>query len=153
MSQKNIVQDTSMVNRQANSYKREFLFVTGVILIVALVIWLATLQTKPGDLASGSNTAPIPYSNALAMQYAQPWLDKQAAAAAPVVQFNDALAMQYAQPWLDRQQNAIAPAVQYSNALALQYAQPWLEAQQTKSCNGRLDTMYACQYGNWPPQK
>lgn len=153
MSQKNIVQEPSMVNRQANGNKRELLFVTGVILIVALVIWLATLQAKSSDRASASNVTTVLYSNALAMQYAQPWLDKQAAAAAPVVQFSDALAMQYAQPWLDKQSVEAVPSAAYSEALALFYAQPWLEAQQTKSCNGRLDAMYACQYGNWQSQK
>ena len=153
MSQKNIVQDTSLVNRQANGNKREFLFVTGIILIVALVIWLATLQAKTSDLASAGNVITIPYSNALEMQYTQPWLDKQQNATAPAVQYSNALALQYAQPWLDKQSVDTAPSVTYSGALALFYARPWLEAQQTKNCNGRLDFMYACQYGNWQAQK
>jgi hypothetical protein len=127
MSQKNIVQDTSMINGQANGHKREFLFVTGVILIVALVIWLATLQAKSSDLASASNVTTVPYSSALEMQYAQPWLDKQSVEA--------------------------VPSAAYSEALALFYAQPWLEAGRTNSCNGRLDLIYACQYGNWQPHK
>jgi hypothetical protein len=59
--------------------------------------------------------------------------------------------MQYAQPWLDKQKVEVAPAVQYSHALEMQYAQPWLEKLQGGSCNGRLDEMYACQYGNWQP--
>jgi hypothetical protein len=85
------------------------------------------------------NKGTIPFSNAIEVQYAQPWLDAQNKAAIP---FSNALEMQYAQPWLDAQDKAAIP---YGNALEMQYAKPWLDAQKLLDCHSRLDLFYACQ--------
>lgn len=76
----------------------------------------------------------------------------------PSVLFSNALEMQYAQPWLDAQNKL---GIAYSNALELQYAQPWLQkAKQSIAaaghempvdCNVNLEMLYACKYGYGHP--
>ena len=178
MSSKNIIHSTEIASHPPNRHSRLTLYVTSIILLATLVVTLITVQSRKSSVASSVSIEPVVYSDALAMQYAQPWLDKQQAAA-PRIPYSDALAMQYAQPWLDKQNVEAAGVVQYSEALAMQYAQPWLdkqlaettstfpytdflalfyaqpwlEKQQRQNCNGRLDEMYACQYGNWQPEQ
>lgn len=125
MSTKNMIHSAEVMSRQTNRH-RPALFVITIILLAALVITLITVQSRNSQAAESASAQPVVYSNALEMQYAQPWLDKQKV--------------------------EVAPAVQYSHALEMQYAQPWLEKQQNQNCNGRLDEIYACQYGNWQPQ-
>jgi len=151
MSTKNVIHSAEVISRQTNRH-RPALFLITIILLAALVITLITVQSRNSQAAESASAQPVVYSNALEMQYAQPWLDN-AQAAAPLVAYSNALEMQYAQPWLDKQKVEVAPAAQYSHALEMQYAQPWLDKQQSQNCNGRLDEMYACQYGNWQPQK
>ena len=72
----------------------------------------------------------------------------------PSAAFSNALEMQYAQPWLDAQNK---PVVKYGNALELQYAQPWLQKAELSNavtgrempidCNVNLEMLYACKYG------
>jgi len=68
-------------------------------------------------------------------------------------QYSNALEIQYAQPWLDAQKK---PVVVYGNALELQYAQPWQtpivvtvnsQEQILRNCHGSLEMLYACKYG------
>ena len=94
----------------------------------AIIMSMFLLATLLLTAFSAQNDAPAiddgdspQYSDALAMQYAQPWLE--ASVARPV--YSDALAMQYVQPWLDK---PVAELPKISNALAMQYAQPWLDA-------------------------
>ena len=69
----------------------------------------------------------------------------------PAVPFSNALEMQYAQPWLDAQNK---PVVAYGNALELQYAQSWLdkaEEQIALDCHSSLEMFYACKCGSGRP--
>ena len=85
---------------------------------VALAIFIAN---RP--VVAAENPKAVPYSNALEMQYARPWLEDQKK---PVVTYSNALELQYARPWLEAQKK---PVVEYGNAMDMLYAQPWLEAQ------------------------
>ena len=118
---------------------------------VALVMFLAYAVTGLWAAANGTarinQSAAVPYSNALEMQYAQPWLSGAVREAAVNVPYSNPLEMQYAQPWLNVQEAAVN--VPYSNALEMQYAQPWLNVQKAaESCPAGLDFFYACQNGN-----
>lgn len=173
MSTKNSTHSAEITNRQPNRRHATLLGIS-LILLAAFVITFITVQSRNSQAVKNANPQPVVYSDALAMQYAQPWLAKQQVAML-AAQYSNTLAMQYAQPWLDKSQ---VVAVPYSDALAMQYAQPWLDKQQAApvtftyndflelfyaqawldmgqsgGCNGRLDLMYACQYGNWQPQK
>ena len=135
------------------------LFKTFSILGLALI----AVATIPLYLANRSvvvaeNNPSVPYSNALELQYARPWLEAQNK---PAVEYSNALELQYARPWLEAQNK---PVVVYGNALELQYAQPWLDAAQrlvavTSSaqeqnpleCGSNLEMFYACKYGYGHP--
>ena len=104
--------------------------------------------------AAREDITAVPYSNALEMQYARPWLEAQNR---PVVEYSNALELQYAQPWLDAQNK---PVVRYGNALELQYAQPWLDKvehpvvvtgntqeQLPLQCSSSMEMLYACMNG------
>lgn len=146
MSSKNIIHSAEVTSRQTNFKSRHLFFVIGLVVIVALAVTL--IKTWSTSISEASSSESVVYSDALPMQYAQPWLDK-AKAAVPPVHYSNALEMQYAQPWLDKQKVENAPAIEYSHALEMQYAQPWLDKLQGESCDGlRLDEMYACQYRN-----
>jgi hypothetical protein len=155
-----------MMNR-----RNVLLSLVGLALILGLSLAVTIAVTRP--IASGatdtSSASLVPYSNALAMHYAQPWLQPQKRTAA--IPYSDALALHYAQPWLVTQKNEteatitysnalamlyaqprmaaerseMATNVTYSNALAMHYAQPWLTNQSTLSCHSGLDAFYACQ--------
>src|SRR5919108_2088261 len=114
-----------------------------ITVVLALVIAAVTAIYMANRPVAAENNPSVTYSNALEMQYAQPWLDAQNK---PVVAYSNALELQYAQPWLDVQSNLI---VSYGNALELQYAQPWLDAQQQilLNCHSSLEILYACQNG------
>jgi len=116
---------------------------------VAIALYIAN---RP--VVAAENNLAVPYSNALEMQYAQPWLEAQNK---PVVTHGDALEMQYARSWLEAQNKSV---VEYGNALELQYAQPWLdkaerpivvtgnEQEQTSlNCSSSIEMLYACKYG------
>jgi hypothetical protein len=119
----------------------------------AIAIYIAN---RP--VAAAENSLAVPYSNALEMQYARPWLEAQNKL---VVPFGNALEMQYARPWLEVQNKSI---VEYSNALELQYPRPWLEVQNKPivvtgnaqeqilpTCHSSLEMLYARKYGDGRP--
>ena len=121
---------------------------TIVLALVAVAVIAIYIANRP--VVAADNLA-VPYSNALELQYARPWLEAQNK---PVVEYGNALELQYAQPWLEAQNK---PVVAYGNALELQYAQPWLDAAQrlvavTSSaqeqnpldCGSNLEMFYAC---------
>lgn len=123
--------------------------VLALVIFVALAVYIANRPT-----AVAQNHLALPYSNALEMQYAQPWLTAQNK---PVVAYTNALELQYAQPWLDTQNR---PIVVYGNALELQYAQPWQtpiavtgngQEQILPNCQSSLEMLYACKYGYGRP--
>ena len=107
------------------------LFKTFSILGVALiaVATLAIYTANQSDVAE--NNLSVPYSNALELQYARPWLEAQNK---PVVVYGNALELQYAQPWLDAAQRLVA--VTGRNPL---------------DCGSSLEMFYACQYGYGRP--
>ncbi len=80
------------------------------------------------------------------------------AASNPAVAYSNALEMQYTQPWLEAHNK---PVVAYSNALELQYAQPWLQETKQSiavtgskiplDCQSSLEMLYACKYGYSQP--
>ena len=101
------------------SRNRPFQNMSGLIIVLALAIVAVTAINQANRLVAAENSPAIAYSNALEMQYAQPWIDAQN-----------------------------KPAISFGNALELQYAQPWLDAQQSQlNCHSSLEMMYACQYG------
>jgi hypothetical protein len=106
----------------------------------------------------GENNLAVPYSNALELQYARPWLEAQNK---PAVEYGNALELQYARPWLEVQNK---PVVFYGNALEMQYAQPWLDQaqqliavtgsvqeQNALDCGSSLEMFYGCKYGDGRP--
>ena len=115
--------------------------ITVIMALVAVAVIADNMTNRPVVVAENSLNAP--FSNALEMQYAQPWLDAQSKS---VVAYGNALEAQYAQPWIEAQ----AP---YSNALELQYAQPFLQGTENLSipvtgpidCQASLEMFYACQ--------
>jgi hypothetical protein len=135
---------------------------TVILTLVAAAAIAAYTSSRP--VVAVENSLAVPYSNALEMQYAQPWLEAQnrsvvaysnalelqyaqpwlAAQNKPLVAYSNTLELQYAQPWLQAQNRPIAS---YSNALELQYAQPWLDAQQQINCSSSIEMLYACKYG------
>ena len=133
MSRKHTIHGSDLVDLQAKHHSRNLFVVIAITFLVILVVALVNIQSRPrpGEVSNNASSEAVPYNNGMAMQYAQPWLDKQAAAAAQVYPSNDGMAMQYAQPWLDKQAAAAAPAQVYpsSNGMAMQYAQPWLDKQ------------------------
>src|SRR5215216_3784088 len=119
--------------------------VLALVMFAAFAVYAANRATvvAPHDPA-------VPYSNALEMQYAKPWLTAQNKAVAP---YSNALELQYAQPWLDAQEK---PMIVYGNALELQYAQRWQtpivvtgndQEQIAPNCQSSIEMLYACKYG------
>jgi hypothetical protein len=130
--------------------------VTIILTLVAAIAVAVFIVNR--SVGAAKNNPAIPYSNALEMQYARPWLEAQNK---PAVTYGNALEMQYAQPWLKAQNK---PVVAYSNALEMQYAQPWLDKAQSAivvtgtaqeqiplNCSSTIEMLYACKYGNRQP--
>lgn len=127
-----------------NARNRRFQNVATLAALLMLVVAVAIgVFLANGSAVAAENNLAVPYSNALELQYARPWLEAQNK---PAVAFSNALELQYAQPWLDAQQK---PIVVYGNALELQYARPWLDAQEQLSlnCSSSIEMLYACKYG------
>jgi len=97
-----------------------------VLALIAVAAVTAYLTYQPVIVAK--NTSPIPFSHALEMQYAQPWLDTQNT---PVITYGNALELQYAQPWLQKAKLSIAAT---GRELPI-------------DCNVNLEMLYACKYG------
>lgn len=121
-----------------------------IILTLVSAAAIAVYINNRSAMAAEDNRA-VPYSNALEMQYARPWLEVRNK---PVVTYSNALELQYARPWLEAENR---PAVTYSNALELQYAQPWLDraegvtgngqGQIPLNCSSSIEMLYACKFG------
>ena len=128
------------VNR--NHYATIIMIALAMVAVTVIAISL-TNQT----VVSAETKPAVAYSNALEMQYAQPFIDAQSK---PVVAFGNALEMQYAQPFIDANSK---PAVEFSNALEMQYAQSWIQdtglsiAVTGVDCHSSLEMLYACQNG------
>ena len=130
-----------------------------VTIILTLVTAAATAVYSANRPAAAAETnLAVPYSYALEMKYARPWLEAQIE---PVVAYSNALEMQYAQPRLEAQNKSV---VAYGNALELQYAQPWLDKanlaivvtgnaqeQIPLNCSSSMEMLYACKYGYGHP--
>jgi hypothetical protein len=131
MSHKHTIHGSDFFDLQAKHHSRNLFVVIAVAFLAILVIALVTIQPKSVTVSNNASSEVIPHTNGMAMQYAQPWLDKQAAAAAPARVYPppEGMARQYAQPWLDKQAAAAAPARVYPppEGMARQYAQPWLD--------------------------
>jgi hypothetical protein len=126
--------------------------VTILLTLVAAIAVAVFIANWPVGVAK--NNPAVPYSNALEMQYARPWLEAQNR---PAVTYGNAMELQYAQPWLDAQNK---PTVSYGNALEFQYAQPWLDkaeqsivvtgnaqGQTPLNCSSTIEMFYACKNG------
>lgn len=128
------------------------LIVIATILVLALAFVVAGQAPARDEAADAAPVSAIVYSDALAMQYAQPYLNAQGSAVA----FNNALELQYAQPYLKVQSPVAATALelQYAQphlkiqgpvaagALELQYAQPWIAGESVEYGNA-LELQYA----------
>jgi len=65
----------------------------------------------------------------------------------PAVPYSNALEMQYARPWLEAQSNKSLAT--YGNALE-QYARPWLDKAEQSiplNCSSSMELLYACKNG------
>jgi hypothetical protein len=126
--------------------------VTIIVVLVTTVAVAAYIASRPAVAAEKG--LAVPYSNALEMQYARPWLEPQNK---PVAAYGNALELQYARPWLESQNK---PVVVYGNALELQYAQPWLDQAEPLivvtgtaqeriplNCSSSMEMLYACKSG------
>ena len=100
--------------------------VLALVIFVALAVYIANRPTVVAQ-----NDPALPYSNALEMQYAQPWLDTQNR---PIVVYGNALELQYAQPWQ-------TPIAVTGNG----------QEQILRNCHSSLEMLYACQYGYGRP--
>jgi hypothetical protein len=128
------------------------LIVIATILAIALAFVVAGQAPAREEAANTTPATAIVYSNALAMQYAQPYLNAQSS----TVSFSNALELQYAQPYLKVQSSVVASALelQYAqpylkvqspvvaSALELQYAQPWITGESVQYGNA-LELQYA----------
>ena len=146
----NVIHPKKEAHRTAsNSLLHNTAIVTILLVLVttvAIAVYIASRQAVATE-----NGLAVPYSNALEMQYARPWLE---ARDRPVVAYSNALELQYAQPWIDAQNK---PSVTFGNALEMLYAQPWLEKverpivvagnAQEINCSSSMEMLYACRAG------
>jgi hypothetical protein len=103
--------------------------VTIILTLVATIAVAIFITNRP--VGAAKNNPAIPYSNALEMQYARPWLESQNK---PVVMFGNALELQYSRPWLDK---AERPIVVTGNA----------QGQTPLNCSSTMEMLYACKSG------
>ncbi len=129
---------------------RKFNYGLAAILLIGFVTFLSTLFLfnsgiqNPILIQANTNKTVATYSDALAQQYAQPWLEQNTAEGA-AIQYNDSLAMDYAQPWLEEVQQTNEFSTELGNGLSMQYAQPWMD-QITPDYNDPLAMVYAEQW-------
>ena len=127
--------------------------ILAAILTLVIAVTLGVFIANHSAMAAEDNRA-VPYSNALEMQYARPWLEAENK---PVVAYSNALELQYARPWLEAENK---PVITYGNALELQYAQPWLDKRELSitvtrnvqeeselNCSSTIEMLYACKFG------
>ncbi len=97
--------------------------------LVATIAVAIFIANRP--VSAAINNPAVPYSNALEMQYAQPWLEAQNK---PVATYGNALEFQYAQPWLDKAERPIAVTGNAQGQISL-------------NCSSNLEMLYACKNG------
>jgi hypothetical protein len=172
----NTTHPAKKVDRTAHNPLFSNIAILTILLTLVTVTAIAVYIDNQPVVAAETNVA-VPYSNALEMQYARPWLEAQnrpvvtygtalelqyaeawlEAQRKLVIIYGNALEMQYAQPWLEAQNQ---PVVEYGNALELQYAQPWLDEAELPrvvagnsqeqiplSCSQSMEMLYACKFG------
>ncbi len=106
---------------------RHILIAAGLFVVVAFVIAILSGRFETVGRSAETGGASVSRAMDLEMQYAQPWLDRQVAAALPARPAGDGLVMQYARPWLGLEAAAVVPARPVGDGLVMQYARPWLE--------------------------
>ena len=104
--------------------------ITAILALVTVAAIAIYMANRPVVVVE-SNSA-VPYSNALEMQYAQPWLGEHNK---PVAAYGNALEMQYAQPWLQKTNPLIAVT----------------GSEMPLDCHSSLETFYTCKYGYGHP--
>ena len=112
-----------------NNLVRDTAIITVILMLVTLASISAYRSNQP--VVAAENKVTVPYSNALEMQYARPWLEAQNE---PVVEYGNALELQYAQPWLDRAEQSILVTGNPQEQIPL-------------SCSSSMELLYACKYG------
>ena len=139
----NTYTDTIQPKKQADRAARTNSFqnpaiVTIILTLVAAIAVAVFIANRPA--AAAEIHSAVTYSNALELQYAQPWLERQNK---PIAAYSNALELQYARPWLETQSNKSVAT--YGNALELQYAQPWLEVRNRPAVtySNALELQYA----------
>ena len=126
----NAVQPKKEVHRTARNHLFHYTTLVAVILTLVTAAAIATSTSNRAAIAAENNMA-VPYSNALEMQYAQPWLDAQNKS---VVAYGNALELQYAQPWLDK---VNLPIVVTGNT----------QEQVPLNCSSSMEMLYVCKFG------
>jgi hypothetical protein len=108
-----------------------------IVMIILTLVTMAAIAVYIANrpVVAAENNPSVPYSNALEMQYAQPWLKAQNK---PVVAYSNALEMQYAQPWLDKAELAIVVTGNAQERIPL-------------NCSSSVEMLYACKYGYRQP--
>ena len=127
------VQPKKEVHRTARNRLIHYIAIVAVMLTLVTATAIA-ISTSNLAIAAENNVA-VPYSNALEMQYARPWLEAQNK---PVVVYSNALELQYAQPWLDK---ANLPIVVTGNT----------HEQIPLNCSSSMELLYACKSGSGLP--
>ena len=124
MSPKDIAHDAKAKDHQTTHHTHTLVIVAAILFLPGLVVALVGIQSRNINIAANNSSKAVAYTNALALEYAQPYLEANNGIA---IEFGDALAMQYAQPWLEA--DAAAMSTTFSDALALEYAQLWLNTE------------------------
>lgn len=121
----NTMHPEKKVHRTARNPLFPNIAILTIILTLVTAVATAVFIANRSAVAAEDNLA-VPYSNALEMQYARPWLEAQNK---PVLTYGNALELQYAQPWLDKAEQSIV-------------------AQQIPlDCSSSMEMLYACKFG------
>ena len=103
--------------------------VTIIFVLVTTVAVAAYIASRPAVVAEKG--LAVPYSNALELQYARPWLEPQNK---PVAVYRNALELQYARPWLDQAERLIVVTGNAQEQIPL-------------NCSSSMEMLYACKSG------
>ncbi len=101
MSSKNVTHDSRVKSHQTAHDTRIVFIVAAILFVIGFVVVLVGLQSRNITIAADNSSEAVAYTNALALQYAYPYLEADKGV---TIEFGDALAMEHAQPWLDKQQ-------------------------------------------------
>lgn len=124
----NTAQPKKEVHRTARNHLFHYITIVAVILTLVTAAAIASSASNRAAIA-GENNVAVPYSNALEMQYARPWLDAQNKS---VVAYSNILELQYAQPWLDKANLVVTANTQEQVPL---------------NCSSSMEMLYACKSG------